>query len=450
MWASDEQARISELVRVSTPKDLVLVVDFTIVIAMSSDTSVTSPTGTKMTDHVSIGVLTRIVPRFVVDEVLIETGRVEKRTRSLPAHVVVYFVLAIALFPDGYEEVIRKLVHGLQFMRTWSRRWAVPTTAALSRARTRLGEAPMRALFERVAVPVATAGTPGAWLRGWRLMAIDGVMIDVPDTAANLAAYGKPEGGTRRPFPQTRTVGLSECGTHALIAAELGTIYQGERELASALRGRVEPNMLIIADRGFYSYDLWREYLATGAALLWRAWSSIILEPLEVLPDGSYLAEVAGKHARSSRTRIPLASVGGNLRLATHLTVRIVEYQIESHNGTSEVFRLITSILDPEQASAVELAEAYHQRWEIETAYREIEGGLLAYKGLRSKTPELIRQELWGLFIAHYALRTFIAEAADTVDIDPDRLSFSRTLNIIRRQVIQPAAFSPRRTTPEP
>lgn len=311
----------------------------------------------------------------------------------------------------------------------------------------------MRALFERLAVPVATAGTPGAWLRGWRLMAIDGVMIDVPDTEANLAAYGKYEGGTRRPFPQTRTVGLTECGTHALVAAELGTIYQGEQELASGLRDRVTADMLITADRGFHSYDLWREFLATGAALLWRVSATIILEPVKVLADGSYLAEVTSKGTRSSRTRIPLASVGGDLRLATHIPVRVIEYQIEGHpdaEGKSETFRLLTSILDPDDASAVELAEAYHQRWEIETSFREIEVQLLNNEGLRSKTPELIRQELWGLFLAHYAIRAFMTEAADTVDLDPDRLSFTRTLNIIRRQVTDPAAFSPQRTTPEP
>lgn len=407
----------------------------------------------KLTDHVSVGVLTRVVSRSIVDEILAETGRVQKRTRSLPAHVVVYFVLALALFNDGYEEVIRKLVHGLRFARVWSREWMVPSTGALTQARQRLGPKPMQALFERVAVPLARPGTPGAWLRSWRVMAIDGVMIDLPDTDANLGVYGKPEGGTRRPFPQTRVVGLSECGTHALVAAAPGTIYQGERELARQLRERVSPDMLIIADRGFHSYDLWREFTATGAALLWRAWSTITLEPLSVLPDGSYLSEISNKSSRSSATRIPLSAVPASPHLATHIPVRIIEYQIHGHtdnDGASETFRLITSILDPDQAGAVELATAYHQRWEIETAFREIEINLLDGRGLRSKTPELVEQELWGIFTAHYALRAFMNEAADTVDLDPDRLSFTRTLNIIRRQVSDPPVFSPRRATSEP
>ena len=416
-----------------------------------SDTD--APAGGKLTDYVSVGVLTRIVSRSIVDEVLAETGRVQKRTRSLPAHVVVYFVLALALFPDGYEEVIRKLVHGLRFVRVWSREWVVPSTGALSQARQRLGPQPLQVLFDRVAVPLARPGTPGAWLRSWRLMAIDGVMIDLPDTEANLGVYGKPEGGTRRPFPQVRVVGLSECGTHGLVAAAPGTIYQGERELARQLRDRISPDMLIIADRGFHSYELWREFLATGAALLWRAWSTITLEPISVLEDGSYLAEISNKSSRSSATRIPLSSVPASPQLATHMPVRIVEYQIRGHtdtDGASETFRLITSILDPDQASAVELATAYHQRWEIETAFREIEINLLGGRGLRSKTPDLVEQELWGIFTAHYALRAFMTEAADTVDLDPDRLSFTRTLNIIRRQVSDPPRFSPRHTTPEP
>jgi hypothetical protein len=349
--------------------------------------------------------------------------------------------------------MIRKLVHGLRFVRVWSREWVVPSTGALSQARQRLGPQPLQALFDRVAVPLARPGTPGAWLRSWRLMAIDGVMIDLPDTEANLGAYGKPEGGTRRPFPQLRVVGLSECGSHALVAAAPGTIYQGERELARQLRDRISPDMLIIADRGFHSYELWREFLATGAALLWRAWSTITLEPISVLEDGSYLAEISNKSSRSSATRIPLSSVPANPHLATHIPVRIVEYQIHGHTDTddaSETFRLITSILDPDQASAVELATAYHQRWEIETAFREIEINLLGGRGLRSKTPDLVEQELWGTFTAHYALRAFMTEAADTVDLDPDRLSFTRTLNIIRRQVSDPPGFSPRHTTPEP
>ena len=229
----------------------------------------------KLTDHVSLGVLTRVVPRYIVDEVLTETGSREKRSRSLPAHLVVYFVLALALFHDGYEEVLRKLVNGLRFARVWSVDWTVPTTGAITQARQRLGSAPMKALFARVASPVATAGTPGAWLDRRRLMAMDGVMIDMPDTEENCDRYPKAIGGTRRPFPQMRAVGLSECSTHAIVAAAVGSIRIGERELAGQLLDSVSEDMLIIADRGFFSYQIWSDFLETGADLLFRAWSTM-------------------------------------------------------------------------------------------------------------------------------------------------------------------------------
>lgn len=401
----------------------------------------------RLTDHVSLGVLTKIVPRYVVDEVINETGSREKRTRSLPAHVVVYFVLALALFHDGYEEVLRKLVNGLRFARVWSRKWSVPTTGALAQARKRLGPEPMRVLFERVAVPVAVAGTPGAWLGRRRVMAIDGVMIDLPDTPDNRQRFPKATGGTRRPFPQLRAVGLSECSTHVVVAASLGSIRTGERELAGQLLDSITNDMLIIADRGFFSYQMWAALLGTGADLLFRAWSTMKLTPIEVLADGTWIAEVCKKTVQGGKARIPLDKVG-DPQLATHIKVRVIEYQIAGHRGTgeeTETFRLMTSILDPDEASAEELAATYHERWEIETAFREIECQLLNNDGLRSKTPEMIEQEFWGILLSHYAIRSFMHEAADTVDIDPDRISFTRTLNIVRRRVTDAAEFSPRR-----
>lgn len=391
-----------------------------------------------------MGVVTRVVPRHVIDEVLAETGSVEKRSRLLPAHVVVYFVLALSLFTDGYEEVIRKMVHGLRFARTWSTRWTVPSTGALSQARRRLGERPLQAIFEAVAVPVAKPGTPGAWLNRWRLMAIDGVMIDMPDTPENREVFHKPEGGTRRPFPQSRTVGLVEIGSHAVVAVQIGTIRTGERELAGALTGALTPDMLVVADRGFYSFDLWRTYRGSGAQLLWRMSAGVRLPVLAVLTDGSYLSEITNQ-ARVSKTRIDAENIG-DLSLATHIRVRVIEYQIDGHtdDGTpSETFRLITSVTDPDHASATDLADTYQQRWEIESAFREIETYLREGKGIRSKSPAMVRQELYGLFITHYAIRAFMTEAADTVEMDPDRISFTRTLSIIRRRITDPAEFSP-------
>jgi hypothetical protein len=276
-----------------------------------------------MTDHVSLGVLTRVVPRYIVDEVINETGRREKRSRSLPAHVVVYFILALALFHDGYEEVLRKLVNGLRFARVWSVHWSVPTTGAITQARQRLGSAPMKALFMKVASPVATAGTPGAWLGQRRLMAIDGVMIDLPDTAENQERYPKAVGGTRRPFPQLRAVGLSECSTHVIVSAALGSICTGERELTGQLLDSVSDDMLIIADRGFFSYQIWTDFLETGADLLFRAWSTIKLTPIEVLADGTWIAEICKKSVQGGKTPHPARqdrrhTVGDTYQSACH------------------------------------------------------------------------------------------------------------------------------------
>jgi len=400
-----------------------------------------------LTDHLSIGVLTATVPRFIVDEVIAAGERKEKQSRLLPAHVVVYFVMALALFRDGYDEVIRSLVHGLQFARTWWKAWQVPTTGALSQARVRLGEQVMRDLFTRVAQPLATPATPGGWLGPWRLMAIDGVMLDIPDTAANLAVYEKAVAGTRRPHPQVKVVGLGECGTHAILDAALGSIRNGERELAAPLTRSLEPNMLVTADRGFFSYELWRAYLLTGAQLLWRLTKTTHLPVLQVLPDGSYLSEIKSFRG-PGRTRIPWDKVADPM-LATHIPVRVIEYQIDAGDALThlEQFRLITTILDPADADARELAACYAQRWEFESSLREIECQLLEPGStLRSRTPEMVRQEIWGLLLTHYAVRAFMAKAADTIDIDPDPLSTIRAINIIRRSVTDPAEFSPRST----
>lgn len=401
----------------------------------------------RLTDSISIGVLARVVSRENIEEVLTETRRKERRVRLLPAHVVVYFVIAMAIFQDGYEEVMRRLVGGLRFMRAWRDDWSVPTTGAISQARDRLGELPMKILFERTAVPLAGPGTSGSWLGRWRLMAIDGVQIDVPDTAANVAEFGLAKGGTRRPFPQIRVVGLGECGTHAVIAAETGGLHTGERELALGLVGSVEPNMLITADRGFFSFELWQQYMVTGADLLWRVTATIKLPAERVLPDGSFLSTIASHRTRGSTYRIPL-SVVEDPRDATHIPVRVIEYTVAGTGSKEpETFRLITTLLDPEQLTAVELAAAYHQRWEYELALRELETQMIAPgSGLRSKSPEMVRQELWGLLLAHYAIRWLMAQAADSAGLDPDQLSFIRSIRVVRRQVADQAAFSPRTT----
>jgi hypothetical protein len=400
----------------------------------------------RLTERLAIGSLTRLLSRDLVDEVLVETRRMERRSRLLPARVVVYYVLALCLFfGESYEEVMRQLVGGLRFLNGWADDWKVPTSGAISQARARLGEAPLRRLFERVAVPLARRGTIGGWYHGWRVMAIDGVVLDVPDTPENSAAFGRTrKTSSSTTFPQVRMVGLAECGTHAVVGAQIGSRSASERALAPGLLPDVKPDMIVLADRGFYSFDLWRNFAETGADLLWRVTGSLTLPVLEALPDGSYRSHLLGRDVRREVNRRRRHVDASFPEPDDGTPVRVVEYMIEDRGHSSETFCLITTILDHELAPAHELAELYHQRWEIEITLDEIETHQIGSPCLlRSRTPELVRQEVWALLLTHYAIRSLMQEAADAVALDPDRLSFLRTLRLIRRQVADQAGFSP-------
>jgi hypothetical protein len=399
----------------------------------------------RLSDHLSLGVIARVYRRELVEDVIARTGSREKRRRLLPARLVVYYVIALGLFfGDAYEEVMRKMVGGLRFVSAWERSWQVPTPSALCQARKRLGEAPLRELFERAAVPLATPSTIGAWLGRWRLMAVDGVTLDVPDTPDNEAAFGRPGSRTGQggAFPQVRVVGLGECGTHAVIAAGLGAISIGERELALEVLPDLEDGMLVLFDRGFYGYEFFTQVRATGAEVLFRVSATLKLPMLARLPDDSYLSVVtpAGKAAPTTLAEARRHADAGRASI-----VRVVEYQITDRDA-SAVHRQITSITDWQQAISADLAAAYHQRWELEIALDEIETHQIAHtRVLRSKSPEMIRQEIWGILLAHYAVRALMVEAAHDADIDPDRLSFLRSLHVVRREADGSADFPPSR-----
>jgi Insertion element 4 transposase N-terminal/Transposase DDE domain len=405
----------------------------------------TALSGGRLTDRIGMGVLTRLIDRDLVDDVLAETGRVEQRSRLLPARVVVYYVLGLCLFfGESYEEVMRFLVNGLSFLGAWRKEWVIPTTGAITKARQRLGAEPLRVLFERVAAPCAQQGTQGSWLGTRRLMAIDGFVLDVPDTEDNETAFGR-SGGVKNPapFPQVRVVGLGECGTHAIVAARLGPWRTNERLLAEELVADFEPDMLIIADRGFYGYRLWQTAADTGADLLWRMPAGPNLPVVRALADGSYESFLLDPKVRGRRaTQRHRGSA--NIEEPSGIPVRVIEYEVTNREGKGEIFCLITTIMDPEEASAAELAAAYEQRWEFESSLDEIKTHQRGRGGvLRSKSPEMIEQEIWALLLTHYAIRHLMCEAADQADIDPDRLSFMRSLRVIRRQVTDQAAFSP-------
>lgn len=409
-----------------------------------------NPPNVRLTDRISLGVLADVVSRDLIEEVLSETNRREQRTRLLPAHVMVRFCQAMCLFFDeDYEEVMRMLVGSLSQMRSWSSSWQIPSTAAITKARQRLGADPLRVLFERVAIPLAGRGTKGAWLGSRRLMAIDGFMLDVPDTRDNSEEFGRLQTGPKRSaFPQVLVVGLGECGSHAIVDASFGGCRTGEPTLAADLLRSYQPDMLVMADRNFYSFKSWTMCLETGADLLWRVNSNVELPVLKPLNDGSYLSMVINPALRGNRRDrlITAARAGHNIDPSDGVIVRVVEYDIPDRegNGTGELICLITSILDPQDVPAIELAAAYHERWEFEGLIDEVKTHQRGpARVLRSQSPEMVKQEIWALLLTHYGIRRLMCRAADEADVDPDRLSFIRSLRVIRRQVTAQADFSP-------
>ena len=378
----------------------------------------------RLSDHVALGVLTRTFPPDLVDKVVAAAGRSERRQRLLPARVVVYYVLAMALFSEAsYEEVVRNLVEGLSWQSGWAKRWEVPSKSAIFQARARLGPEPLKLLFEKACVPLGEPATSGGFFRRWRLVAVDGTVLDVADTPDNCSAFGHP--GSARgeaAFPQLRLVGLAECATHAIFGLAIGPCSTGERALARELFASLSDGMLLLADRGFYSFGLWNEARATGADLLWRTKAGHVLPVDERLPDGSYLSH--------------LFEVVNYKRRPRDVVVRVVDYGVDDPGRpqAEEHYRLITTVLDPEVAPAADLAALYPQRWEFETMLDELKTHQRGPRVvLRSKSPDGVRQEAYGLVCTHYAVRALMADVAGHHGVGPERVSFTRSLQAARR-----------------
>ncbi len=401
-------------------------------------TAAALPAGIRVADHLSLGVLTAQFPMEIVEQVLFETDRFSERERALPAHLMVYYAIALALYAEvSTREVLRCVVEGARWLGDLTTT-SMPSKSAISQARIRLGAAPLEALYRRVVAPVAVAGTPGAWYRGWRVMSLDGTTLDVGDTRENAQAFGRP--GSARganatgAFPQLRVVGLLENGTHAICEAEFGAYTTSEVVLAATVVPRLTGEMLCLADRGFLSYDLWGPAAATGAALLWRAGATFTLPILERFADGSYRSALRRNPQCRSPDRAPRS-------------VRVIEYTLPGVSTATGTFRLVTSILDPARGPAAELAALYHDRWEMETAFDELKTHLRgAQRVLRSKTPALVHQEAWGFLLAHFAIRALMHEAALGAlpkARDPDTLSFTHTLRVTRRTLPHVGAIPP-------
>src|SRR3954454_799493 len=426
-------------------------------------------------DQVSLGVLVNAVPRDLVDEAVAVCGVREKRSDGkLPAHVVTYLTLALCLFPDDdYAEVATKVTGSLDRWGCWNAGWTVPTTSAITQARKRLGRHVFAELFERCCGPVAGEPGPpaevaalgtarGSCLRGWRLLGIDGFEVDLPDTKENAAEFGYAGSGENRSaFPKARVVALAECGTHAFVAAEVDAYNAGEKTLAARVYPRLRGDELLTADRNFYSWQAWDTAQATGAALVCRAPPQLGLPVITVLADGTYHTVLIKPTIRGHRRERLLTAARDGADLTdinavpeafderglpvAHLT-RVVEYDIPDRagNGTGELIVLLSTITNPRDARADELAAAYHERWEEETGNDQLKTHLRGPgRVLRSRLPDLVHQEIWAYLIVHHAISDLTAKASAAADLDPDRISFAQALRLIRRTATGTADIPP-------
>jgi hypothetical protein len=391
------------------------------------------PSGTRITEFISLGVLTKTFPLTAIRTVLGRTSKASLRQRDLPAHVVVYYVIALALYMhSSYREVLRCLLEGIQWLLGPAAVVKVAGKSGISQARTRLGWKPIQQLHDDIVKPIAVESTKGAWYRNWRLVSLDGSTLDIADEKENAKAFARPAASRgSSAFPQLRFVSLVENGTHVLFGTRMENIETGEITLAKEVLTSLDKGMLCLADRNFFGFELWNQARGTGADLLWRMKKNLRLACEKRLPDDSYLSRVyrSPKDHRHRRNGV---------------AVRVIEYRLEGVQGAEPIYRLLTTIVDHQAAPATELAALYHERWEIETALDELKTHLRGSRiVLRSKTPDLVRQEFYGLMMAHFAIRGLMHEAALRADEDPDRLSFLHAVRVARRKIARFASLPP-------
>lgn len=395
------------------------------------------PEGTRLTDYISLGVIANKFPLDIVERILDSTGKASIRQRHLPAHVVMYYVIAMALYrPVSCREVLRCLLEGVRWLFGSRVDIRVAGRAGISQARTRLGAEPVMRLHDEVVKPIAVrserATTKGAWYRQWQVVSLDGSTMDVADTKENVAAFGRPKASRgESAYPQIRFVSLVENGTHVLFGSRMDSYTTDEIALGRHVHKNLRNGMLCLADRYFFGYQLWKESAATGADLLWRVKKNIRLPCLKRFRDGSYLSKLYASEKDRRHDRYGIL-------------VRVIEYRLDGIANAEPRYRLVTTILDPDQAPAKELAALYHERWEIETSLDEVKTHLRGAKiVLRSKRPDLVRQEFYGFMMAHFAIRGLMHEAALKGDVDPDRLSFVHAVRVIRRKLTTFVALPP-------
>jgi hypothetical protein len=379
-----------------------------------------------LADQAAIGVLTRTFPVELVDRVIDQYWRREQRTRALPARLVFYFLLVLCLFPhESYRSAMKIL---MSVFGRGGQGYRVPTTGSIGDARRRLGAGPMETAARAVMTPRAQPETRGAWYREWLLTAVDGTTFTVPDTEDNDREFGRPGSGRgegKTAYPQIQAACLVELGTHAVFDARMDGYAAGEAMLVEEMFPSLRPGMLVLADRHIYSFRRWRKAADTGADLLWRVTATLVLRPVEHLSDGSRIAEIT-----------PPAKSG-----CPPFRLRVIEYTLP---GSREVYRLVSTIMDPVRASAAELAAVYHERWDIEGFLKQIKGVQLnEEKIFRSKSPEGVRQEFWAHLAVHYATMCVQVDAAGQALLDPDRISHKNTVRVLRSRIWRPESFPP-------
>ena len=391
--------------------------------------------GARLTDFLSASLMARVVPPEVIKEVLDAQGRNSQRIRSFPAVAGVYYVMALSLYPEAaYEAVFSAVSQGL----AWGA--GAPQPAAVGRAsisalRIRIGSQPLAELVRRCCAPLADPAIhASAFYRGLRLVGIDGSTFELADELDNDQAFGRP-GGRQGPagYPQARCAVLAECATHAILGANLGPYRCGEWELCVPLLHSLKPGMLCLADRGFNGFEHWEQAAATGAELLWRCASTRNLPVEKLLEDGSYLSTIGPTGVSRAEAR------------ARAITVRVIDYKLPKLAEAEPHYRLITTLLDSKAAPAMELAELYHRRWEMEAIYDELKTHLRqSRRVLRSKTADLVRQEFYGWVLMHYAVRWLLHHGAQRHRIPHEDLSFMGHLKLFRREQPHSGAFPPR------
>ena len=378
---------------------------------------------------VSIGALSKFFPQQEIEGILRASGREGKRQRKLPALDLMYYLIALGLHAsEGCRSVLRRILvrRGTQEGEDIER---LCSDSAISQGRTRLSWQPLRALYEAVVRPIAIPSTKGAWYRRWRLVSLDGSTLDVADTKQNERAFGRPGSGRGKSgFPQLRFVTLLENGTHVLFGAELGSYRTSEAKLAKKVVTRLPADALCLADRYFFSYPLWQAALMSGAALLWRMRSDLVLPKLKRLSDGSYLTKIYP----SARARA--RDIGG-------IPARLITYRLGKGR---EEYRLLCSIMDPRKAPALHLVDLYRKRWTIETVLAELKTRLRGPRVvLRSRVPNLTRQDFWALLLAHFGVRALMHEAALEEKIEAGDLSFTHAVRTIARYLPLYVSFFP-------